>query len=164
MGGRLEKKKIENLEGFSSVVVAAGAGSEALVGQLPVSLIKGQVLLADAGEISLPSHSLVGKGYVAIEGSQVCVGSTYERSYTSASFDEEVARSLILRPMKQFFEDVDALTIVGGRAAIRVCVKGHYFPIIKKIKTGVWVVTGLGSRGLLYHALIGKKAAEEITG
>ncbi|MEN9344134.1 MAG: hypothetical protein RLZZ453_921 [Chlamydiota bacterium] len=164
LGGRFERRCVESLEGLGEVVIAAGAQSMGLVGALPVSLIKGQVLLASAKGVAIPSYSLVGKGYMAIDGSCICLGSTYERYYESEAIDEEVAKSLILPNVERFFPEVRKLDIVGARAAVRVCVKGHYFPIIKKVREGVWVVTGLGSRGLLYHALLGKRAALEILG
>ena len=43
-----------------------------------------------------------------------------------------------------------------SRAGIRVKNPAHYFPILERIDPKTWVVTALGSRGLLYHAYLEK--------
>ena len=50
-----------------------------------------------------------------------------------------------------------------SRAGIRVTNPAHYFPILEQIDPKTWVVTALGSRGLLYHAYLGKKLSLSIT-
>ena len=52
--------------------------------------------------------------------------------------------------------------MTGCKAALRVIAKGHYFPIASRLKQGLWVLTAMGSRGLLYHGLLGKALAEAI--
>jgi glycine/D-amino acid oxidase-like deaminating enzyme len=45
------------------------------------------------------------------------------------------------------------------RATLRVMRAGHYFPIAERVTDNVWALTALGSRGLLYHAYLGKLLA-----
>jgi glycine/D-amino acid oxidase-like deaminating enzyme len=45
------------------------------------------------------------------------------------------------------------------KAGIRVVNSKHYLPIVGKLSEGLWVMTAMGSRGLLYHAY----AAEELS-
>lgn len=171
-GGRLVREKVEDLgalQGFDAIVVAAGAWSGQIVGPLPASVLKGQVLVCRAKEAGvLPEMSLVGKGYMAVDGMTCYLGSTYERGFVDKKVDMGVCQEIILPKIAAFFPRVDELEIVEARASLRLCAKGHregvpdYFPLMRKEKEGIWVLTGMGSRGLLYHALLGKRMAEEI--
>lgn len=57
---------------------------------------------------------------------------------------------------------MNCLEVIDCKAALRVVPKGHYFPIAGRVKDNLWVLTGMGSRGLLYHAYLGKFLAEAI--
>ena len=39
---------------------------------------------------------------------------------------------------------------------------GHYYPMVGRLKDNIWVCTALGSRGLLYHALVGELLTEAV--
>jgi glycine/D-amino acid oxidase-like deaminating enzyme len=166
-GGRLRREKVEDvaiLEGFDQVVIAAGAWSGKIkgIGPLSASVLKGQVLVCRAKEgVVLPEMSLVGKGYMAIEKRQCYIGSTYERGLVDERADMKVCQELILPKIAPLFP-LERLEIVEARASLRLCMRPHYFPLVRKEREGVWVVTGLGSRGLLYHALVGKEVANRI--
>lgn len=171
-GGKLTRERVQDLEaleGFDAVIVAAGAWSGKLVGPLAASVLKGQVLVCEAKEIGvLPQMSVVGKGYMAIEGTRCYLGSTYERSFADEKSDRQVCEQIIVPKVAAFFPGVAELDIIEARASLRLCVREHregvpdYFPLMRKHKEGIWVLTGMGSRGLLYHALLGKRIAEEI--
>jgi glycine/D-amino acid oxidase-like deaminating enzyme len=49
------------------------------------------------------------------------------------------------------------------QAGLRVSVKGHYLPLVGPVTDKMWVFTGLGSRGLLYHALFASILVEAIS-
>ena len=40
--------------------------------------------------------------------------------------------------------------------------KEHYLPIVGRLKNNVWLITAMGSRGLLYHAYCAEKLSEAI--
>ena len=132
---------------------------------LPVSILKGQVLKCRAPHgIDLLPNSAIGKGYVALmqETNTCLVGSTYEREYINEDPDAELAKSVLFEKIATFFPAIHHMEIIDCRAALRVTSKGHYFPIAKQVKDNLWVLTGLGSRGLLYHAFLGKQLAEAV--
>ncbi|MBI2743725.1 MAG: FAD-binding oxidoreductase [Chlamydiales bacterium] len=169
-GAALHVKRVENLEElkeYDQIVIAAGAGIKLFseCEPLKVQLIKGQLLTChyDTSVINL-QRSLIGKGYIGLgEGEGRCMlGATYERGYTSSLPDLEVAKQEILTRVGSFFPQVSLFEIDGCRAGIRVARKGHYLPIIRKLKERVWVCTAMGSRGLLYHAFAGKMLAKAI--
>ena len=51
------------------------------------------------------------------------------------------------------------LPVLGAKAGVRVTNPAHYFPIVEKLDERSWVVTALGSRGLLYHAYLAEQLA-----
>lgn len=171
-GGELILRKVgelSSMEGFDQTIVAAGSGVLRFPGiALPgCRETKGQVLVCRAsGAVELPDRSLIGRGYVALSSMPgVCyVGSTYERGEESESPNKERAREILFPKIRQFFPAVDQLEIMDCRASMRVTRMGHYFPIATKIREGLYVLTAMGSRGLLYHAFLGRRVAEAVLG
>jgi len=162
-----EVTDVASLKGFDHVVIATGAGIRtfAELKHLRYSVLKGQVLLCQAPEsVSLPQLSSICKGYIALasEKRMCSIGSTYERGVENDHPDVEGAKKTLYPKIALFFPEVEKLEIKECRAAMRVISKGHYFPIGAKIKQGLWALTGMGSRGLLYHALLGRILAEAI--
>lgn len=162
-----EISDLKSLEGFDHIIVAAGAGVKKFpeLSSLRASILKGQVLTCRAPEgVDLPSASAIGKGYVALSSDpRTClVGSTYERDNLTETPDSELAKSLLFEKIGLFFPAVDQLQIIDCKAALRLVRQGHYFPFAGRVKDNLWVLTGMGSRGLLYHAYLGKLLAEAL--
>lgn len=148
-------KKIEDitqLKEFDRVLFTCGYGIREFF-SLPVEFLKGQ-LLSYKGNSPFPM-SFIAKGYITKTKEGFEVGATYERNFSTVLPCLEKAKELL--PIQK--EIVEG-TLLGAKAAVRVCLKGHYLPLIQKISQEVFVFTGLGSRGLLYHALFGKKMAQ----
>lgn len=159
-----EVARLQDLKGFDCVIVAAGSGVSKFpeLSSLKFSLLKGQILTCRAqGDLDLPEKSSICKGYIALSVEKgVCsIGSTYERSFSNEDPDPALAKSLLFPKMASLFPEVDRLEVLGCKASLRVIRKGHYFPIATKIKDGLFALTAMGSRGLLYHALLGKLVA-----
>jgi glycine/D-amino acid oxidase-like deaminating enzyme len=143
---------VETLPDFDSVILAVGSAVKQFC-SLRLGFVKGQVL---ACRVKDPlSRSVTAKKYIAVtEDPTVChIGSTYEREFTS----EEACLETAVKLLEPEYE------VIGCRAGVRVTNPAHYFPIVEKITPNTWVITALGSRGLLYHAFLGKKLAQEIT-
>lgn len=158
---------LRSLKEFDHVVVAAGAGivnfKELL--SLRYSITKGQALTCRCPKPQvLPEKSAICKGYLALSSQEgIChLGSTYERRVLDTLPDPSLARSALFPKIALFFPEVEQLEILSCNAALRVVSKGHYFPIAAKVKERLWVLSALGSRGLLYHAFLGKILAEAI--
>ncbi len=169
-GARLERTEISTLKSldcFDHVIVAAGAGIKKFpeLHELKSSVLRGQVLTCHVPEeVSLPPVSSLCKGYLALaRDKETCyVGSTYERGNLTEIPDEETAKSLLFDKVGFFFPEITKLSAIDCKAALRVVRKGHYFPLVGCVKDGLWVLTALGSRGLLYHAYLGDILAEAI--
>lgn len=163
----IEVTDLAMLAEFDQIIIAAGAGVRKFpeLSFLPISILKGQVLKCRApqGMDLLPS-SAIGKGYIALtQEPGIClVGSTYEREYANEDPDAQLAKHILFDKIGSFFPSVDCLEAIDCKAALRVTRKGHYFPIVGKVKDNLWIMTSLGSRGLLYHAYLGKLLAEAI--
>lgn len=150
-GVLLVQQQVEGpLEGFDRTLLACGYGVREFA-ELPVEFLKGQLLCYE-GEGPYPK-SFISKGYIAKSRAGFEVGSTYERRFTSDLPCLETAQKLL--PAQQG-------VFLGVKAAVRVCPKGSYLPIVERLQDGRFVFTGLGSRGLLYHAFFGKKVAQMI--
>jgi glycine/D-amino acid oxidase-like deaminating enzyme len=155
------KVSLEDLSDYDHVVVAGGAGTLALDLNLPMLRInKGQILTAKG---SLKRSILCG-GYLVNSETQglIYVGSTYERDYESEEADLEKAIDLIGKKVTPYYPQFESLEFTGCRAGLRVVSPHHNVPLIKIIDKRTSVFTALGSRGLLYHALYGKKLAKAI--
>ncbi len=151
-GSELKVEKIESLEalqGYHAVILAAGAGIRTFTEHkdLKINFVKGQILTCALREPL--ERSISSKIYTAVtEKPLEChVGATYEREVLDDTADLEKATEL-LNP---------TLPVLDCRAGIRVTNPAHYFPIVQQIGPYHYVITALGSRGLLYHALMASR-------
>lgn len=150
-------KDLEELKGFDQIVIAAGYGIKEFpeCAGLRVRFLKGQALRMEGKPRWEKSY--ISKGYIANLGSETRfeIGSTYERAFADSNPNQEVAKELLAHKLSLC---PDA-KILDCKAAVRVCKEGHYAPIIEPIGKNIYVFTGLGSRGLLYHGLYGRTLA-----
>jgi len=169
-GGQLITSRVADLKAlgsFDHIVIAAGSGIKHFpeLKSLPLSLLKGQALICQAPPfVPLPKTTLLGKGHVALmRDPRLCtIGSTYEREDETEKVDAEKAKQLLFSHIESFFPAVSQLKIIDCKAALRVTKQGHYFPFFGKVKDNIWALTGLGSRGLLYHALLADRLSSLI--
>jgi glycine/D-amino acid oxidase-like deaminating enzyme len=158
---------LSSLREYDQIVVAAGAGVKQFpeLDSLRISNLKGQVLKCRTpSSLQLPEASTIGKGYLALsQEPNVCfIGSTYQRGDFTDTPQSELAKEQLFPNIRFFFPEVARLEVIDCRAAFRVMRMGHYLPIATRVKDNVWVLTAMGSRGLLYHAYIGKVLARDI--
>jgi glycine/D-amino acid oxidase-like deaminating enzyme len=133
--------------------------------KIPIQFVKGQIIscrvpaFMEEGE-----KSVIGKGHISItkEPSIIQLGSTYEHHYKDKRPDLRVAKDYIEPRIKTFFARFDELEILSCYAEVRVCLKGGYLPIIERLTDRTWLLTGMGSRGLLYSGLYGRKLSNLI--
>lgn len=86
----------------------------------------------------------------------IWIGGSYERGELSPTPDRERAeRELLPHAIETFpfLKEQPTLECVGG---MRASLPSH-LPQIALVDEGVWVMTGFGSKGLLYHALYAKE-------
>ncbi|HSX37970.1 MAG TPA: FAD-dependent oxidoreductase [Chlamydiales bacterium] len=153
---------LNDLEEYDAIVIAAGFESLRFAPHLPLQVTKGQTLLCRSVE-KLP-FSLVSVGHITpTEDPEICqIGSTYEHNYTDLAPDETAVFGL-MRQVAKFYSKAEDFKILEIRSGARISRPKGYRPLIEKINHKTWVFTGLGSRGLLYHAWLGKQLAQEIS-
>lgn len=149
----------QELAHFDAAIWTIGSRSLELFPDAPLKTRKGQALLCKWPNPIEPLFcSLIGEGHLSVtEDPQYCLlGSTYEDH-----LNQQAALALrdkigTFYPPAHFFEVVDI------RSGVRISPKVGHLPCIFQHDKKTWVFTGLGSRGLLYHALYGKEVAEKV--
>jgi glycine/D-amino acid oxidase-like deaminating enzyme len=159
LGGKIERRQIEHLDhvihDFDHVVVAAGKNTQKLL-NLPIKHHKGQLLIGSFKKrVHLP-FSIAAKGYLSPTSDQglFTLGSTYEHHYTTEN-PTDIASKLILNDAKEYLMEED-FSIKEIKVGFRVTKKINGIPLIKKLDQKISVISSMGSRGLLYHALAAK--------
>lgn len=157
-----EKRVTSHTEVAHFDVVIEAKGREMLDCALPLRAVKGQAL-----KIKLekpPTMALMGKGYLAPtdEEGVFQLGSTYERGVLDPIPNLETAKRELFPKLEKFDLPEQKVEILNNSAGIRVGQRSHYFPLVKRSEGNMWTFTGMGSRGLLYHAFLGKKLAKAV--
>lgn len=169
-GGEFKQQKVENLSelcSYDQIILALGAGIKTFP-QTPflrLELLKGQVLSCRIPEeLELPPCSLIGKGYIAKASEErFCyLGATYERHESTAAPDRQRAEHELLPKIASFYPDAAHFKIQECKAAFRVMRVGHYYPLLFRLNKSVWIFSALGSRGLLYHALLAEQLSNAL--
>jgi glycine/D-amino acid oxidase-like deaminating enzyme len=158
--------KPADLEEYDRVLLAMGPFIKNFqpLKDLPITAVKGQML-----ELKWPdglpplTFSLVGPKYIVMRpGSKSCfAGATYEHTFSSPKPEQDLAAKEIMPQIATFFPDLKEAPILSVRAAFRASAPNH-LPLVGKLSEKFYFLTGLGSRGLLYHAWIGKHVARTL--
>lgn len=150
-GVSLVIKEIKELKGFDEYVVTAGAWTQSIVelSSLPIKPHKGQLLIMKNPGIDEPINGQVYA--VPDKEGHLIVGATFEKDYSSEMPDIQAAKGEILPKAKSMIPTLDE--VIECRASLR-CSSPNHLPICKKVAPHTTVLTALGSKGLLYHALL----------
>ncbi|NDD58549.1 MAG: FAD-binding oxidoreductase [Chlamydiae bacterium] len=148
---------------YDAIIIAAGEGVFHFqeTKSFPLGQVRGQSLKCLwPPDVSPLERSLVGKGYAAVysDKNKVCFGATFERGVETKDPDFATAMALLAPKMNALLPSIP-LVPIEARAGIRVSTRGHYLPLVGKVKEKLFLFSGLGSRGLLYHAFFGKMLA-----
>lgn len=158
--------QLELLKGFDAFVLALGAGHLPELAELPIRLLKGQILEL-AWPISLPPlpFPINSEAYLIPNPSQgrVWVGATFERQFADGLPNLALAEELLRPKAEALVPALRGAPLLGCRAGIRATTPSHQ-PMAKRIAQQVWVLTALGSKGLLHHAYLAKRLVGEIAG
>lgn len=168
-GAVFKHRKIHNLKelaNYDLTIVAAGAETLQLpeLSALPMSFIKGQVL-----ELTWPRNrsplpmALNSHIYLLMTESKTScfVGATFERGFQTTTIDLDRAISELLPKAIELYPPLKDASILDCYAGVRA-VTPHHLPLIESISPTCWVITGMGSKGLLYHALFAKELVQMI--
>lgn len=169
LGAAFEKRAIHSLEElapFDRIVVATGSATSSLpeLAHLPLKLVKGQVLeLALPAGMTVPSLPINSHAYLVKNFGNVnfTVGATFEKQFETGQPDIDFAKKEIMPKACAMLPQLADSTIVGCRAGIRVSTSTRR-PMATRLNNRCWVLTGMGSKGLLYHSLLAREVACDI--
>jgi len=150
-------KNLQELADFDRIILTTGADTLKLA-NVPIQPTIGQCLICRWQKPL--TMSLLSYGHITpTEDPAFCqVGSTYEHTK-----DPDPKKAIeLLEKVAIFYPPAKDFEIVEIRSGVRVARKGSYIPLIQQIDEKTWVFTGLGSRGLIYHALYAKRLVEKI--
>lgn len=170
-GVHLEKKTIHSLielSNFELIIIAVGGEGSSIkeLASLPITTVKGQVLeLEWPADLPPLSFALNSHAYLIMhELEKTCiVGSTFERGFQSIEPDWAVAVAEIMPKVTAMIPALENAHVLNCFAGIRSTSPNH-LPITKQIDNKTWMISGMGSKGLLYHALVAKKLSDTLFG
>jgi glycine oxidase len=148
----------------SKLILALGAGyrSFPVLSALNLHCIKGQIVRVRTPECLSPSIPVSGHGYIVPLRDSLILGATYEHSYQNDQPTKAGSKN-ILALTQQMIPCVETADVLDTVAGIRVGVPGTRLPMVGPLSGNVWILTGLGSKGLLYGAHIGRTLINWIT-
>lgn len=126
--------------------------------QLPVEAIKGQVLqLKWPASLQTLPFSLISEGYLTMskDHSSCFAGATFEKNFLTSEPDLAVAVPEIRKKIVPFFPAIADFEIISVKSGVRAANKKTHQPMMGRVSERHWFLTGLGSKGLLYHAYLG---------
>ena len=152
-----------DLAAYDRILIAMGPLSKNFppLKDLPIAAVKGQILeIKWPKQVQPPPFSLISQKYLVMspDYTSCLVGATYEHTFNSPKVDPQKAKTDILPHILSFFPSLHDAEIIGCRAAFRASTPSH-LPLMGKLSDNTYFFTGLGSKGLLYHAWLGKRVA-----
>jgi glycine/D-amino acid oxidase-like deaminating enzyme len=158
--------RLSDFETYDRILFAIGPMTKNFppLKDLPISAVKGQILELKWPEgVKPPPFSLVSQKYLVMRKDlkSCLVGSTYEHTFSTPQADKAKAYEEIMPHIISFFPKLAKAEILHCRAAFRATTPNH-LPIVGKVADKYFFFTGLGSKGLLYHAWIGKRVARAL--
>jgi glycine/D-amino acid oxidase-like deaminating enzyme len=163
-GVTLKKQKISSLADIPCDIAIAATGAEKLpeLKNVPLNALKGQTIVLNwPSKLPPQAYPITSDIYMLPlqNGQQCLVGATFERTFSSPSPDTAGAQYLLERASK-VCPALQEATILEQQAGIRATTP-HRHPLYEPLKDhpSCWVAAGLGSKGLLYHALYATETA-----
>lgn len=153
---RLMDAKGAPLAEADAVIVAAGAGLSALV-DLPLQPVRGQAEVVRGGGVAAPAAF---GGYAVPTRDGVLFGATHDRDDDRADVRErDRARNLdtlaaVLPALASALADTPSTARAGVRATTR-----DRLPVAGRLAEGLFVLGGMGSRGLTFAPLLAEHVA-----
>lgn len=160
LGGSFEKKTVRNLNEFDTDRVVMTTGAHKGLHDIPLTQVKGQILEYEYSR-ALPI-SINSKAYIVTQFGSCLAGATFEKQFSSLDPDIEFAKFDLEPKIHALYPELAKHSIIGCRAGVRASTHNH-LPIIKQINEKTWVLTGMGSKGLLYHALFAQELCTRIS-
>jgi tRNA 5-methylaminomethyl-2-thiouridine biosynthesis bifunctional protein len=147
------------------IIANAMAALRLLPQPLPMTAVRGQVsLVPQPLWRTVPRVGIAGDGFIsALPGGDVCIGATFQRGdhdprMRAADHAHNLMKAQRLLP--QALPEI-ASDRLAGRVGWRACTPDR-LPYAGRIAEGVFVLAGLGARGMLWAPLLAEQLAAEI--
>ena len=152
---------------FRHVIFAIGGDlrNSSFWGGRQLRIVKGQLLTCRIPSGMEPfDRPLLGDVHIVPTGERgvVRIGASYEHQGLDEGPDIETALAYLGPKLNGLIEDFKSCQILDCQSGLRIAPANSHLPLFWDPTETTTVATGLGSRGLLYHALYGKKVAEHI--
>ncbi len=145
------------------LLLCVGAGILDLpdMDRLKLHPVKGQLIRVTSPSMPEDVRVITGGPYMIPEGRDLIVGSSYEHEFDATPPRPHLSRELLEKATASLPWLGDA-TIHSEHAGIRVTVPDTRLPMVGPVPGSrlVWVISGLGSKGLLSAPMIGRDLAE----
>lgn len=168
-GVHFEKQRIfslSELSSFDQIIIATGADTASFpeLSHLSLSVVKGQLLeLEWPNTIPILPFALNSQAYVLMVNQNTCLaGATFERKYTLEGPDIEIAAREIKPKISKMIPLLNSVSIKNCYAGMRSVTPNH-LPLIEQFSPKGWIITGMGSKGLLYHALAAQQFVQRLS-
>lgn len=154
----------------SQLVLCTGHRLNELLTAMPLQLntVRGQVSHVTATGLSQLNTVLCHQGYITPGGPHVddqsCVGATFDRDNKAAlvTAADDVSNLALVNQVfsnPSWFADA---TVHSAKAGLRATVPDH-LPYAGKRAAGLWVLGGLGARGLLFAPLLAEQLSCQLS-
>ncbi|WP_213357535.1 NAD(P)/FAD-dependent oxidoreductase [Chlamydiifrater phoenicopteri] len=160
-------ENISDIEDFyDHIVIAPGANWDVLpeTKDIPLNKVKGQLLKVELPKsFQTPKYSINAHKYMvshATDGTYM-LGATFEHNLADDEPNQEVAYNEIFPALLPLFPQLKEAQIIDCFSGVRVSSPTRK-PVTAQIKDKVWFVGGFGSKGLLYHGLVGDMLAKAV--
>ncbi len=164
-GAKLEPRAITNLKELDDrdlIICTLGSATHVLpeLAHIKMNLVKGQILefSHDPNDSPMFPYPINSEAYLIPRPKTMTyiAGSTFEKDFSSNEPDIEMATSTIIPKIAAFYPSISTKSLIDCRAGVRVEIPNRR-PLLTQVSNRCWVLTGMGSKGLLYHALYGKE-------
>ncbi len=157
-GAKLRLQRAEHLDlDADQIIVTAGWETTQLV-DVPIKPVKGQLVrFAWPSDRPPLPHAMGGGGYIVMapDGKSVLAGATFEHDFVTTEPTDD-APTMILEKVGYLVPGLDQMPILEVMSGVR-CITDDRLPLAFRHSDKVSVICALGSKGLLWHALLGKR-------
>lgn len=164
-GLHFEQKHISGFHELESFdIIIAASGPHIPLEKVKLHPLKGQLLeLEWPKSLPLLPFALVSQMYLVMSNdNKSCIaGATYEHHFESEKPDPEKAIEELYPKACELYPPLKDAKILSVKAGIR-CTLPSRMPFIGHVRDNIYAITGMGSRGLLYHAYFAESLIKQV--
>lgn len=149
-------ESLEALQDYDLIILSTGA-NKTLSPDTPITYVKGQILEMTCEDLKL-EFALNSQAYIIpkTQSGTILLGATFEKSFGDLTVDADLAYSLLIDKAERLMPGIKKGRLIKGFSGSRAVTPNH-LPLIKQLNNKTYLITGMGSKGLLYHALYAEK-------